>query len=277
MISKFRLIWVLTGWLLAILLTGCYEHPEGCMDVRAGNYDVKADNACENCCKYPALNLTVSHSFEGNPVDTNTFLQLEEVPDVRIRSLSLYLSDFKLQDGKLHDEARIEELISVGTRTDSRITYSDLNCSVAKIKFGPVKTIQLGTFKNADRYKKLSFDFGLRNLVNHGVMDRISSGNGLYTETTDKMYINEESGYYFLKMQLQLEDLTYRTINLYGDELFGSIVLEHDFDFTARVARNIQMGIEYRIWFAGIDFSVDSDEVIGQKLSEQFGFSVNFF
>lgn len=264
--------------LLAIFLslTACYEHPEACMDVRATNYDVKADKPCEGCCKFPSLNLVVSHSYEGNPADTFTYLNLEDLPDIRIRSLSFYLSDFAFHEGKKHENSKIEEFISVGSMEAERVSYNDFNYAAAKVKFGPVKTIQIGTFRNADLYNSVSFNFGIDEEINHGVMDKISSNHALYTKTTDGMYLNPTDGYYFLKMDIQLEDQTFRSINLYGDDLFRSIVLENNFDFTARSTRTIKMGIEYKTWFAGINFKLDNDEVIHQKLSDQFKFSVNF-
>lgn len=277
MISKSKIQWVsILGLTLVYSLTSCYEHPEGCMDVRAANYDVKADQPCDDCCKYPELKLTVSHFFEGSPADTGTFLVLEDVPDVRIRSLTFYVSDIKLLNGTNDSESTIEEFISVGNRSGNLLSYYDTRYAVAKIKFGPTKTISLGTFKNADLYKGIQMNFGISEEINHSVMDKISSSHALYTKTSDGMYLNESDGYYFLKMELQLEDQSFRTITIQGDDLFRMMALENDFDFRSRTIRTIQMGIEYKSWFGGIDFHSDSDSAIQQKMSDQFKFSVSF-
>ena len=43
--------------LMAVLLSACYEPTEGCLDVRATNFDLDADEGCADCCTYPELSL----------------------------------------------------------------------------------------------------------------------------------------------------------------------------------------------------------------------------
>lgn len=54
-----------------LILNSCEESVQGCLDLRAGNYDVRAVSSCEDCCVYPIISLdvdfvdqdTVSFSF----------------------------------------------------------------------------------------------------------------------------------------------------------------------------------------------------------------------
>jgi hypothetical protein len=47
--------------LAVLVLSGCYEPKEGCLEVEATNFDVSADNPCDACCEFPKLILEVKH------------------------------------------------------------------------------------------------------------------------------------------------------------------------------------------------------------------------
>ena len=50
---------------LACCFAGCYEPIEGCLDVRATNFDLNADRSCpDNCCEYPELRLKLLHRYQ---------------------------------------------------------------------------------------------------------------------------------------------------------------------------------------------------------------------
>ncbi|MCB0636635.1 MAG: hypothetical protein KDC54_08460, partial [Lewinella sp.] len=73
----YRLV-VYTIIFLAILpLTGCYEPEQGCLDARATNFSLDADEACADCCTYPELKVRFTHRWET--ADTSLAFQTSSV------------------------------------------------------------------------------------------------------------------------------------------------------------------------------------------------------
>jgi hypothetical protein len=49
--------------LAGLFLQACYTPAEGCLDIEATNYDVAADDPCEDCCTYPSLQFRFNHEL----------------------------------------------------------------------------------------------------------------------------------------------------------------------------------------------------------------------
>jgi hypothetical protein len=61
--------------MFVLLASACYERTEGCLDLRATNYNVRADDPCEDCCTFPTLSISVLHRIAAadNPDSLITF------------------------------------------------------------------------------------------------------------------------------------------------------------------------------------------------------------
>lgn len=80
--------------LIVVLLGSCLKPKEGCLDIRATNFQADADENC--CCNWPLLTLSISHKMGElvhSPQDTytNVFGQ-----SYRLINAVVILSDFKL-------------------------------------------------------------------------------------------------------------------------------------------------------------------------------------
>jgi hypothetical protein len=241
----------------------CYEHEEGCKDVRATNYSVSADDPCEDCCKYPPLILQFSHVRGQETIDTNYIW--ESPRPFRIRSLNFYLSGFTLEEGQIHDDVSIEETIEILPMDAPDQNYLPVVFPVAKINLGRTSSYTLGTFRHADVYGGLRLDFGLEETVNHARMDRIPGSSALY-QNQDSMYINQESGFYFLKMDLDFPDEDEKNIRILGDAHRISLNFMQDFDFSERENRVFSLTLDYEQWFESVDFWNEPEEMIVAKL-----------
>ncbi len=77
---------------LGLAVLSCSKPVEGCLDIRATNYNVSADEAC--CCTYPVLKLLISHAADTlfqspDSIYTNQAGQL-----YRLTGARFFLSDF---------------------------------------------------------------------------------------------------------------------------------------------------------------------------------------
>lgn len=271
-----RILILYTGLLIATILVfaSCYEHSEGCTDPQAENYDLDADKSCEDCCNYPSLVLEVEHRMGSELIDTN-FTWANGEDSIRIRSLNFYLSQFQLEEGSLYDSAKSIAVISILPESATDHVYESINFPVAKVKLGKNDQYVLGEFKEADLYRKIRFDFGIEERVNHANMDEIPSSNALY-DNQDALYIGEEDGFFFLKMILEINGSEEKIIGISGDQNLETFTFDANFDFTEREDRVIKMSLAYEIWFENIDFSAESPDNIAEKLKSGLGKSIFF-
>lgn len=250
MLDKKQLLHIALSILLLSFFLACYEHQEGCQDVNSLDYDVNADKSCEDCCSYPDLLLKVDHVFDGELFDTTIFFELNN-HSYKIASLNFFLSNFSLHNTNAQEEVHIEESISV--KKQGTTAYESLYFPVAKVNLGRTEDYVLGTFKYADTYDKIGFDFGISEEVNHAEMDMIISQNALY-QNQDSMYIDSDNGFYFFKMDLETIEGEYRRIGIKGDDHLISLMVDKTFDFNSRADRLINIEIDYNKWFENIDF-----------------------
>ena len=254
---------VLSFFLLSFLLA-CYEHEEGCQDVNSLDYDVKADKSCEDCCSYPDLLLKVDHLYDGELFDTSTIFELNN-HSYKINSLNFFLSNFSLNNSNAPADVHIQESISVKKQGASE--YESKYFPVAKVNLGRTGDYVLGTFKYADTYDKIGFDFGISEEINHAEMDKIISQNALY-QNQDSMYINTDNGFYFLKMELEEIDGDHKSIRINGDDHLISWIADKTFDYNSRADRQISIEVDYNIWFENIDFEDENEANIEKILLE---------
>lgn len=270
MILKNKKILYLFVFSVAISIISCYDHEEGCKDINASNFDVTVDEPCEDdCCNYPKVNLYISFVFDDSiSIDTNNYFTNNFGDSLRFKFLRMYLSDFKLTNID-NEEFLLKQEITIGKNENETISYENVNFSSAKIKPEESK-YTVGTLSKLSEYKKVKFKFGLDSTVNHSVIGKISSASALYP-STDSMYIDQELGYYFLKMDLEIKNKTTNQIYISGIENIETIVIEESIDFTKREDHSLILKLNLNKWFLDIDFNNDSDIQISKKLSNNLG------
>jgi hypothetical protein len=256
--------------------TACYDSPEGCRDINASNYDVKADIDCENdCCKYSDLILSINHLYGEIEIDTNSIISHPQSGDIRIRSLVFFLTDISLKNGSEHQQSKTTETIQVGIESNGETEFLNHLFPVAKIKLGKTDDYVLGNFRNADLYKATAFDFGIKDSINFGDLSNIPSSNPLY-QNPDSMYISKTEGFYFLKASIAYGLEEEKDILISGSQNKIMLDFDHNFDFRNRGSRIMNCVIDYEKWLKEINFETDSDDLIKEKLSQNLPSSILF-
>lgn len=265
MIQKNNIFIFLFFLAISLSISSCYTHEEGCKDVNAINFDVTVDEPCEDeCCTYPKVNLYVNFLFNDTiRIDTNTYFTNNLGDSLRIQFLRLYLSDFKLTTNK-DEDILLKQEITIGRNENDNINYENINYSSAKVKPEGSK-YTIGTLNKLLEYKKVEFQFGLDSIINHSVIDRISASSSLFP-STDSMYIDQELGYYFLKMEIEIKNKKTRKIFVSGIENIKSIIITNNIDFTKREDHNLTVNIDLNKWFLDIDFTNETSNQLSQKL-----------
>ncbi len=80
---------------LVMTLLSCEESVDGCLDIRATNFDVSAVTSCESCCAFPAGSLDLDFKFDTLDLSFNTDYPLG-LDTIQLNSIELPFSKFKL-------------------------------------------------------------------------------------------------------------------------------------------------------------------------------------
>lgn len=139
------LVW--TGW-------GCNTRIQGCLELDATNFDLTAEKACDDCCTYPSISITLSQKWdENNFAAGDTFYDINLQP-YEIIDLQYFLSSFAW-------ESSANEIFTV----DSSIA----DCPGEMFNYtNDIQVIRpsafvytLGTSRKASDIDSLGFHFGL--------------------------------------------------------------------------------------------------------------------
>jgi hypothetical protein len=250
-----------------ISIISCYKHEEGCRDINALNYDVRADKDCENnCCNYPGMEFEVSLLRDSIRIDTIGYFTTDSGDSIRIKFLRMYLSDFRFIS-IAGDTIPVTNLITIGKREGSGVTYENENFTALKFNT-EIKQYNLGTLKKLIMADRLLFKAGIPEHINYSVIDRIRTDNPLFP-SFDDMYISEEAGYYFLRMTIvsQSDPELIKSISIKASEIDMEIVIGTEFDYTKRKKQTAKLNIDSKTLFADIDIS-DKEELIRKKIIE---------
>lgn len=96
--SKPKQLFISLCFFYLIALFGCYEPIEGCVEFWAVNYDVLADNLCEDCCTAPEVKVKIEYVIEDDSTayrfgDT---ILLQSGSYLTLHSANVMLSHFEL-------------------------------------------------------------------------------------------------------------------------------------------------------------------------------------
>ncbi len=84
-------------FLLISILTSCYTESEGCLDRFSLNYDITADNNCDDCCTYPTLSLELNQFFfEDKSMRFDDSLTVDSQYYFKILDFSCYLTNLTI-------------------------------------------------------------------------------------------------------------------------------------------------------------------------------------
>ncbi len=130
---------------VSLLVWGCEEEREGCLDYRALVIDVTADEPCDDCCTYPRvlLQLLPGRITQSDTLILRTGSQLELGADTaELLALRFYLHDIKLVRS---DSSRMLLLDTLSLRFEERQAFTTQERSLARVTAAGGSTLQLGT------------------------------------------------------------------------------------------------------------------------------------
>lgn len=253
-----------------ITYSSCYEPKSACLDIRATNYDVDADDPCGDCCTYPHITLAIQHSIEL-PNDTVSFKYGTLYPS-SVQPLDSFVVDrarFFLYDLKLvtNESDTIEVVDSLQLTNENGEMLSVRDC-FAKLDRDIFQSRNIGTILQEGVITDVVFSLGLpESLLDH-TFSGIPSSHPL--STSDTLSFVENEGYVPILLTIRrdtLADTEPETMRFY-QSIPISLHLEQPFVLDRGFHSKITIQVEYSRWFKEVDFENDSQQTMKEKIEE---------
>ena len=258
-----------------ILLAGCYEPKNGCLDLEATNYDVGADDPCRDCCKYPKILLQVQHYVTPSsmpdtafamkyatkyqsPFDTNDFFFIDRG--------RFFISDLKLVRST-GEEIGLLDSVWLPTPTGDSIFVEN---NFSKHDRDIFQAATLGTVKTVGMFSGVKFTLG----VSQKVLDEVqidSVKTGALAVKNDSLSFDSLTGIIPNHLIIRPDTLDdTMPIDLHLTEP-KQISLGFSQPFSVERGYNIKLTIRlnYLTLFQYVDFKHDTPSVIRAKIDSQ--------
>ena len=252
---------LLTWLFIAAIFTSCYENIEDCLDVDAVNYNVLADEACENCCDLPTLSIQFSFLNGDNSlsIDLGDSIKLDNGKYVLLEDFYFFLADIQLISGSgqaldFEDDIRIYE-------------GEDLQLVEHDFAFFNRRNFRrnMEGMRFQGNLTDISYSLGLPSQINFYDIDSLEE-NTVLQNATDASYRGMGEGFNFFYVKfLSTPDSIATEIKLFNDypligesqSFLNSITIEQ------AVSESLGLSFDMEKWFSGIDpESMDEGEMM---------------
>ncbi len=187
---------------LSLFFQSCDEASQGCRNINATNYDVTADEDCEDdCCQLPELKMQFSHKIEQRVggVDTlvnftynTSYILPASITDTfSFQKIKCYFSNFRLIDME-GEEVQVNDRLTIdleGDEPDSITIVDDIFLFDAGSA-----NYTLGEFGEPNTFEGLKFTVGLQSEL-LTTNPEIAPANSAFTP--DSLNYEESVGYIF--------------------------------------------------------------------------------
>ena len=268
---QYRYLLIILTFLFFVI--SCGEKKEACLDIEATNFDASADKDC--CCTYPELVMNVAHQFDTLPFRLGSTFTYNEIDTFAVEEMSLLFS-------KIHP---IKDGITEFTDDTIHIEIDDVLGAeqlVIEDNFVLIKPNRfeytIGTFSKPETYDGIEMTFGLGGDLERIIPDSVYTDGHILQSESDSIW-SEDEGYFYLYLKvlpIASEPDNTREIVLSGANhlldwnIEEQLLADIGYDF------EINIKIDYKILFDGIDFVGDDTETIALTIKQNLISSISF-
>lgn len=255
--------------LFILLLAGCEEDP-GCLDALANNYQVDAEDPCDDCCAYPELRLSVQHNWRiGDSIrnfDTDGDVYIIENLDYQFSRIRYYLSGIHL----VRDDGRVLELNESLVLDFTDGTSETVEDNFALIDAGSFQARVPGNYRMSGRFTELRFTLGVSMPAGAATPDQFPNNHPLSAQSP-AMYA-PDSGYVYSLITFTpvSGDSISQTWETFGTDRLREVSLPVSFTLDPGFHTELTLAVDYRSWFEGVDLTGSpTADVLDQIVSNQ--------
>ena len=249
-----------------LLLFGCYEPREGCLDALASNFAIDADEHC--CCEYPQLTFTLKHLYDSLDFDLGSIYENRLGQHFIPQRINFYFSDVSLAQGS--DWIGVDETIELSVNSVINTEPDDVT-EINRRGF----EFPVGEFLTPGVFTAVRFSVGLNPPEVDAFASEFEDTHPL--DTANNELWSQMLGYLSYSCEIISDTAQLDTLTLV-DAASPSIPIELPVELlkTRGAKLTIPLAIDYRQWFESIDFENDDEELIRQKISAGIKNSTTF-
>ncbi len=254
---------------LGIILSGCFEKKEGCLDVVAANFDAGADKNC--CCIYPKLTLDVKHIYDSTNLSLTDVYTNNLGQDFKVLSIAFYISDVQLRSNG--EWTPVSNVIEIRDHTGGIHVRPDDVTIINRQTF----KFNVGEFLTPGSFDRLRFSIGLKAPEVNTDPESVQDDHPLSSTSSDQLW-DPIDGYLSYRISL-IDTLQQDTLHWKTPATTMAFVdLEIDLKIDKQIGEDlvIPLEIDYRKWLQSIDIRSDSSEEINLKMRSGMESSITF-
>lgn len=246
--------------LLWVVVQGCVEQKEGCLDSNAINFDVSADKDC--CCEYPKLKLHFSYQLN----DSTYWSPGKTLVDVnsqayKVTSFKMFVAHFEVASGagEWYDPVGFSDRLLVNDKLES---VSDNALVITNSK----QDYELSKFTMTGLLSEIHFAIGLGSLQNNVNPALIESGP--LSLFPDSLWAGPGQ-YIFQQWVIQTDTASAQldTFNVLESPDVISLVYEPQVLLAKGKDYSVNVNMNLSKWLNGIDWQAGKLEIV-QKIKE---------
>lgn len=265
----------LSLFFLIFFITACYEAEEGCLDRKATDFEIGADEPCSDCCTYPKLKIRFDNKWQFPDTlaafSTDSVFHDELNQPFRINRIRFYWSNYRLEV-ESGEQLFVTDLIEIKipNGADSMVfnvidhyLLADVNSST--------DNLTLGTIVPKGVVTGMSVDFGIDRPTNSAAPSAMPDNHVLLPQLGDLNY-GSDIGYVFAQIEYFQDTTEIDTIpviiNIFGDDALRSLSLSLDISALLIEGFNPQLVIEtnFAQWFDGVNVRLGDTTAIQSQI-----------
>lgn len=254
--------WWVVGILVILASAGCNTRIEGCLQANAENFDLNAERACDGCCMYPSMGLSLTQRWgERNFTNGDTLYDVNDKP-YKIIDLKYFLSSWVWHD----TEGNYITVDSVEASCDEDILrFTTDNLIMDSRQF----VYTLGTIRESPLIDSLQLalglyqDFSCLDTSDTDTPVALTNQSPLWNTTTGKLETIR------LILQLSLDQETSDTIFITTNDI---VRLGYNLQLKPGTDARFDLTVDYAQWF--IDADVNDLNSFSQSIKNNFAGSI---
>ena len=237
-------------------LQACYQPKEGCLDIKAVNFDASADKDC--CCEYPTLKMQVSQKFDDKVWISDSVYTNNLGLTFRLKSASFYFSDFSL----LRNGASFptEDTLSFQTRsnTGDTVLQTFINDFIL-VRRSPT-TYSAGSFRYGGNFDGFQCRMGINENARRILPSLAPEGHPLLPQV-EKLWQGNDTSYVAMRLVVQHDTLSSTVPDtLYFSQYdFDNFMIKQTGTFSQQTGYDLilQLKINYLALFRNVNWQIN--------------------
>ena len=266
---------------ICALFYDCRQPRTGCLNILSPNFDVEAEEPCDDCCDSSEIQLSFIHRINLDTqeisMQLNRLFEIFPNPEygISVQHFHFYLTDvqFLRTDGQTSTGAG-QTIIE----TDPVTVLQNNHLYIARNIFGETN---FGRFEQSGSIEKMQFNLGLTEENNSIIPDSLSGTDHPFRWQTDSLNWRESDQYVFLRMEYFeyldsiIVDSMPSVIDITSPDL-QPIEIDANFDLDIGLNTFVTLKMDYNVLWADIDFENDSKETIKSQILQNISAAISF-